>query len=146
MNQYKTLPLKLQFIYLLVALLLSIFGTFLELLVNFDSRYKVVGVVGDLFYLYLFVIETAFFGTSLYYYSKSSPKYYSFELAGAVLSVVGSILNILSILGHLLLSLPPISASPYQGSWSFWNEISLITMIGILSLPFLIKIRKNITL
>ena len=63
-----------------------------------------------------------------------------------MLAIVGSILNILTICAHFLLSLPPISEEPYASSWSIWNDISFIIIIGLISIPFIIQVRKNISL
>lgn len=145
MNLSKPTSLKLNLMYIVLALILSLFGLFLELLAIFDTNFKMTGILGNLFYLYLFIIESALFITCLYFYFKENHKYFSFNLVGAILAVVGSVLNILTIFAHFLLSIPPISEEPYASSWSVWNDISFIIIIGLLSIPFIIQVRKNIS-
>ncbi len=137
---------KVTIIYIVIALFLSLIGTILEFLAILDTKFKMTGILGDLFYLYLFIIESALFIACLYFYFKESPKYFSFNLVGAILAIVGSVLNVLTIFAHFLLSLPPLSEEPYASSWTLWNDISFIVIIGILSIPFVIQARKRISL
>ena len=139
----KSKYLKLDILNLFLLFLLSILGFSLEFVAIFNSKFKLIGILGDLFYFYIFLIEFFIFGSSFFYYYKNSPKYISFYLVGALLAIVGSVLNILTLVSHVLLFLPPISDKAYTNGWSITNDLSLILLLGLLSLPFIIRIRRD---
>ena len=120
----------IHFVNIILLTTLSLGGFILELLAVLDSKFKITGVLGDLFYVYLFLIESLIFLTCLFYFLKDSPKYYSYNLVGTMLAIVGTVLNVLTVFAHFLLSIPPLSEEPYVSSWTIWNDLSLIIVVG----------------
>ena len=127
---------------IVLLLILSLIGELFEILANFNPNNKFPGITGDPFYLYYFLIESIVFASSLAYYFKHSSKYFSFMLVGSMLAIVGMILNILTITSHFLLSLPPISDPAFSG-WSIWNDDLVAVVMGLLALPFIMKVKKG---
>ena len=133
---------KIILFYLITVLIISITGSVLELFAIFNNTFKMVGITGNIFYLYVFLLETVLFSTALILNLQKSNKFFSYFIIGAAISLVISILNILIVLTHLLLIIYPISSSEYNYE-VLVKEFSLIIIIGLFSTPFIILFKKN---
>lgn len=118
---------------------LSIFGALLELNAIFNPSFKISGILGDIWYLYLYIMEIIILCISFYlYYYKNSYKYVKFYILGLLWAVLGMILNILSIIENLFLYIEPFGVNQYGSTWEIWNNISLFVVIGLLAVPLLV--------
>jgi hypothetical protein len=127
---------------IILLLVFNFIGTILELINLFDSQIKFIGVTGNLFYLYLQFIETFIFLISLVQGINQSGKYQSYLISGILLLTIGGVINLLTIVSHFLLSIPPIN-SPDYGNWMFLNDFSFVTLCLFFSLPYLHKLKKE---
>lgn len=131
--------LKIEIYYIILLLLLSALGSLFEFLAIIDKNFKIDGILGDVFYLYLFLMETLIFSITLIYYFKNSHRFISFYVLGIFIAILGAVLNILTILANFLYQ----SFINKTYGTNIWQDVSLIILLGILSVPLLIHYQIN---
>ena len=132
---------KIILFYLIIVLTISIIGSLLEFVVIFDKSFGMIGITGNIFYLYVLMLEVVIFSSGFVLFIRNSNKFISYLIVGAAIAVIISILNILIILTHLLLMMYPIYSSEYSFNLLI-KEFSLILIIGLLSFPFILVFKK----
>lgn len=128
--------------YLVILIFISLAGFLLEFYSIFINRISLLGITNNIFYFYVLFLETILFLYSFYLFRGKNQKFVGYVFIGSSIAIIVGILNLLIASTHLLLFLEPISDPNYSIS-SIISELSVIIIIGIFSVPLILKLKIN---